>query len=241
MDPNTGGIHPDLFGPSLLGIAFINIVEAGFIFSGNVGTGIVLARDATTGEWSPPSAIGISGVGWGFIVGASMKDVVYLIYDPETINSFAGDVGLKLGTQVEASIGNWGRTAEIGFNVSNKGLGANIALSYSKGLFGGISIEGAFCNPRPKVNEKFYGKDVSPKQILFEKDCVKVPDDGNLMPEIYDKLKRLCSGAAIYEVTAAEQKKAEAVRQQAEKEGEEHLKEEKVETVDVAAEAAKAD
>ena len=232
MDPKTGGLHPDLFGPSLLGICFINIVEAGFIFSGNVGTGIVMARNPKTGEWSPPSAMGISGIGWGFIIGASMKDVVYLIYDPETMKAMSGDMGIKLGTQVEASAGNWGRTAETSFIISNKGVGADIALSYSKGLFGGISIEGALCNPRTAVNEKFYGKSVTPKAILFEKDSVKLPD-GTLMPEVYDKLKRLCSGEGIYEITDAEKKKAEAAREKAEKEGEEHLKEEKVETVDV--------
>ena len=232
MDPNTGGLHPDLFGPSLLGICFINIVEAGFVFSGNVGTGIVMARDQETGEWSPPSAMGLAGVGWGFIMGASMKDVVYLIYDPETMKAMSGDMGVKLGTQVEASAGTWGRTAETSFNLSNKGVGANIALSYSKGLFGGLSIEGALCNPRTAVNEKFYGKSVTPKAILFEKDSVKVPED-TLMPEVYDKLKRLCNKEGIYEITDAEKKKAEAARERAEKEGEEHLKEEKVEIVDV--------
>ena len=54
MDPKTGGVHPELFGPLLKGICFINIVEVGFIFSGNVGTGIVLARNETDGSWSPP-------------------------------------------------------------------------------------------------------------------------------------------------------------------------------------------
>lgn len=65
MDPKSGGLHPDLFGPALLGIAFVTIVEGGFIFSGNVGTGIVMSRDPNDGSWSPPSAIGMTGVGWG--------------------------------------------------------------------------------------------------------------------------------------------------------------------------------
>jgi lipid-binding SYLF domain-containing protein len=53
LDPKTGGIDPALFGPSLKGICFISVVEAGFILSGNVGTGIVLTRHG--GNWSPPS------------------------------------------------------------------------------------------------------------------------------------------------------------------------------------------
>lgn len=62
MDPKQGGLHPDLFGPGLYGLAFMTIIEAGFVFSGNVGTGIVLAR-TKDGGWSPPSAVGISGMG----------------------------------------------------------------------------------------------------------------------------------------------------------------------------------
>jgi lipid-binding SYLF domain-containing protein len=90
-------------------------------------------------------AIGLTGIGWGFIMGASLKDIVYLIYDDFTLNSMAGDIGFKLGTQTEAALGTWGRTAEATINVSNKGVGSNIALSYSKGIFGGLSIEVSFC------------------------------------------------------------------------------------------------
>ncbi|CAB9500505.1 LAS seventeen-binding protein 3 [Seminavis robusta] len=130
MDPNTGGLHPELFGPSLLGIAFITIVEAGFVFSGNVGTGIVMARNTKDGSWSPPSALGVSGIGWGFIMGASVKNIVYLIYDSQTLKSFSGDVGVKVGTQVEATIANWGRTAEATTMITNKG-----ALCSGEGIY----------------------------------------------------------------------------------------------------------
>jgi lipid-binding SYLF domain-containing protein len=226
MDPNTGGLHPELFGPSLLGIAFINIVEVGFIFSGNVGTGILLSRKPD-GSWSPPAALGLSGIGWGFIMGASLKDIVYLIYDEYTLKAMAGDVGVKLGTQTEAALGTWGRTAELTNVISNKGVGSNIALSYSRGVFGGLSIEGAVCNPRKAVNNKFYGRKVSPKEILFEDGLVEVPA-GTLMPEVYAKLEKLCSGTSIYEPTPEEMKKAASLRVVADKEGEEAVKEEEV-------------
>jgi len=231
LDPNTGGLHPELFSPALLGIAFITIVEAGFVFSGNVGTGIVMSRNTKDGSWSPPSALGITGMGWGFIMGASLKNIVYLIYDSQTMKSMSGDVGVKLGTQVEASLGTWGRTAEATSMITNKGVGVDICLSYSKGLFGGLSVEGAVLNPRPAVNEKFYGKKVKPQEILFEH-AVELPD-GTLMPEVYAKLDKLCKGTDIYVPTPEEKKKAESVREAADKEGEEHVKEEEVEIHEV--------
>merc|ERR1712113_394771 len=120
------------------------------------------------GTFSPPVATGLSGVGWGFVMGASLKNIVYLIYDEMTLKAMSGGAGVKLSTQTEASLGTWGRTAEATNIISNKGIGSNIALSYSKGVFGGLSVEGAVCAPRKAVNEKFYGKKVSPKEILFE-------------------------------------------------------------------------
>lgn len=234
MDPNKDGIHPDLFGPGLLGLCFLTIVEAGFIFSGNVGTGILLARKPD-GSWSPPSAIGISSLGMGIIIGASLKHIVYLIYDSKTIKTMAGDVGVKFGAQLEASIGNWGRTADITNYISNKGLGQNIALSYSSGLFGGISLEGGVCNPRTNVNEKFYGKKVKPEDILFQDGAVQIPD-GTLLPEIYAKLDKLSTGIGLWDPSDAEKVKCEMVREEADKEGEEQLKEEQIEYVDVSSE-----
>lgn len=237
MDPNTGGLHPELFSPALKGIAFITIVEAGFVFSGNVGTGIVMSRKKD-GSWSPPSALGVTGVGWGFIMGASLKNIVYLIYDEDTLKSLSGDVGFKIGTQVESSLGNWGRTAEATSMISNHGVGVDVCISYSKGIFGGLSIEGALLNPRKAVNAKFYGKEVTPKEILFE-DAVSAPETETLLPEVYAKLDKLCSGTDIYQPTPEEKQKADSIREQADKEGEEAVKEEKVEYVEVKEEEKK--
>ena len=54
------------------GIILLSVVEAGFIFSGNVGTGVIIANKYD-GTWSPPSALGLGGIGWGFMVGAEVK------------------------------------------------------------------------------------------------------------------------------------------------------------------------
>jgi lipid-binding SYLF domain-containing protein len=192
MDPKIGGLHPDLFGPGLRGISFISIAEAGFVFSGNVGTGIVLAN-RPDGSWSPPSAIGISGLGWGFIMGASLKHLVYLIYNDTTMKTMSGNVGVTLGTKVEAALGNWGRSAEATNILSNMGIGTDIGFHYSQGLLSGFSVQEVVCNPRTRASKVFYGKKVSPSEILFKKDAVDIPE-GTLISEVYAKLEALCGG-----------------------------------------------
>lgn len=165
-------------------------------------------------------------------MGGSIKNLVHLIYDPQTLKSFAGDAGVKLGTQAEASILDWGRSAQVSAMATNKGISADITLSYSRGLFGGLSVEGALVNPRPKVNASFYGKPATPSQILLDR-AVEAPTEGNLLPELYAKLNALCSGQGIYELTDAEKTKVESVREKVDQEGEEAVKEEEVEYVPV--------
>ena len=117
--------------------------------------------------------------------------------------------------------------------LSNHGVGVDVCLSYSKGIFGGLSIEGAVLNPRKAVNAKFYGKEATPKQILFE-NAVTVPETPEtLLPEVYAKLEKLCSGIDIYQPTPEEKKKADSIRELADQEGEEAVKEESVEYVEV--------
>ena len=82
-------------------------MEAGFIFSGNVGTGLLFSRNKE-GKWSAPCAIGLSGVGWGLIAGASIKDFIYFIYSENTMTAIAGDFGAKMSGRLEMTVGPFG-------------------------------------------------------------------------------------------------------------------------------------
>ena len=56
-----------------------------------------------------------------------------------------------------------GREAEAAFNLSDKGVGGTYSYTFSKGIFGGISLESAILNVRSKENERFYGKAANAK------------------------------------------------------------------------------
>jgi lipid-binding SYLF domain-containing protein len=223
MDPSRSGLHPGLFDDSLLGVAFYTVLEAGIIVSGNVGTGIVMARNPTNGAWSAPAAVGLSGIGWGLMGGANMKSLLYLIYDYYTLDAMSGDSGVMLGSQAGASLGSWGRTAEAAAIMSAKGRGTNIALAYSHGIFVGLSVEGALSKGRTRVNERFYGRRVTTAEILFSGGKLDIPD-GTLLPELYTKLQRLCEGLPVYETTEEERLKVEANLRMVAKEEEEARK-----------------
>lgn len=163
LSPGVAGIPKDLF-RNCKGVVLISVVEVGFIFSGNLGTGIIVAKKSD-GTWSKPAACGLTGVGWGIIVGGSVKDLIVFILDDTTMEGVAGDTGIKMGGQMELTLGPWGRTTRFDIGVSNRGISSTFSIAYSKGAFLGINIEGALVGSRNAVNTSFYGKEVTGTSI----------------------------------------------------------------------------
>jgi lipid-binding SYLF domain-containing protein len=140
-------------------------VEAGFIFSGNVGSGILL-KNNDDGSWSAPAAIGLGGVGWGWIAGAAMKDIIVFIFDKNSLEGMCRETGVRLGGQLNVTLGPAGRNFEGGIGISNRGAVGTYSVAFSKGAFGGLSVEGAMLGARSGVNDQFYGMTTTPLSIL---------------------------------------------------------------------------
>ena len=207
----------------LLGIGFFTIYEAGLLVSGYAGTGIVLSRNIMTGKWSGPVAVMLSGIGAGVLLGASVKTVVYLIYDYFTLKSISGtEGGVIFGAGTEATIGTW--TTETGKQTSyitsaktfrTAGIGTNVALCRGlAGIYGAMSVEAGFCKCRDKINARFYGRDdISGSDILLSGEPIDIPNNAigvsnyqakRFLEKIHSKLERLCDpegsdhGSKIY-------------------------------------------
>merc|ERR1712151_426209 len=190
LDPKTPGVPRVLF-RDCKGLVLLSVVEAGFIFSGSVGTGVILTQN-DEGEWSAPSALGLTGVGFGVLAGAEVKDILILLVDDHAVNAMAGEHQIKFGSQLGITAGPIGR--EIGGDLNFSYDRGDLALSYSfsKGLFMGINLEGAVVGARPKVNKKFYGKEVKPSEILHDR-VVDIPENSGI-PQLHKKLDLLKQG-----------------------------------------------
>ncbi|HIJ68864.1 MAG TPA: hypothetical protein HPP81_10580 [Deltaproteobacteria bacterium] len=149
------------------GVAIITVYKAGFIISGRGGSGVVVAR---TGKgWSGPSSIGTGGAGFGFQIGAEQTEFVFVLNTHEALRAFAQGGNVQLGGDISAAAGPVGRTAEAAVTP----VAAVYAYSRSQGLFAGISVEGTVIAARDEANAEYYGRPVTPGQILSGK--VKVP------------------------------------------------------------------
>ncbi|KAJ7462770.1 hypothetical protein B0H11DRAFT_2160033 [Mycena galericulata] len=148
------------------GFAIFTIFKAGFLFSARAGTGIVIARLAD-GSWSCPSAIGTAGLGVGGQLGAEMTDFLIVLNSRSAVKSFMASGSLTLGGNMSLALGPLGRNGEaIGsLNTSGK-MAAMYSYSKTRGLFGGLSVEGSVIVERQDANVQAYGSQVTAKLLL---------------------------------------------------------------------------
>ncbi|WVQ81469.1 hypothetical protein IAT38_003593 [Cryptococcus sp. DSM 104549] len=148
------------------GFAIFTVFKAGFLFSARAGSGIVIAR-LDDGSWSPPSAIGTGGLGFGGQAGAEVTDFLIVLNSKAAVASFMSAGSLTLGGNLSVAVGPLGRNAEGSGALNTKGrLAAMYSYSKTKGLFGGVSVEGSVIIERQDANRLAYGGNPTAKQIL---------------------------------------------------------------------------
>ncbi|KAL5535232.1 hypothetical protein ACEPAF_3326 [Sanghuangporus sanghuang] len=148
------------------GFAIFTVAKAGFLFSARAGSGVVIAR-LEDGSWSAPSAIGSAGLGVGGQAGAEVTDFLVVLNSRSAVRSFMSAGSLTLGGNMSIAIGPLGRNGEAlgSLNTSGK-IAAMYSYSKTRGLFGGVSIEGSVIVERQDANSLAYRSDVTAKQLL---------------------------------------------------------------------------
>jgi lipid-binding SYLF domain-containing protein len=142
------------------GLAIMTVVKAGFIFSGKGGQGVVIAR--TGHGWSGPSFIATGGAGWGLQIGAQVTDFVIVLNNDRAVQAFARGGNVTIGADLSAAAGPVGRTAAGAIAPT----AAVYTYSKSKGLFAGVSLEGAVIGTQRQSNFRYYARLVRADEIL---------------------------------------------------------------------------
>ncbi|CAN5542383.1 hypothetical protein BH11PLA2_BH11PLA2_28170 [soil metagenome] len=135
------GIPPKLMDEAKAIAIIPNTVKVGFVFGGRVGHGLVMTKN-DKGEWSDPTFITLGGASVGFQAGISSTDVVLVFKKKDTLEKvLAGKGKLTLGADAAVAAGPLGRQAAA---ATDGKLEAEIySYSRSRGLFAGVSLDGA--------------------------------------------------------------------------------------------------
>jgi lipid-binding SYLF domain-containing protein len=155
------------------GIAIIpDVIKAAFIVGGRHGSGVVCVR-GKDGGWSNPAFIGITGGSVGWQIGVESADIILVFRTPRSIENFARGK-FTLGADAGVSAGPLGRSAEASTDAELKA--EILSYSRSRGLYVGLSLQGASLYVDAKANQNFYAvKGVVP-QTIFEGQVSNVPE-----------------------------------------------------------------
>lgn len=186
MGASDKGIPQDLLEKAQCVGIIPNLKRAGFIVGAKYGKGVVTCR--TSNGWSAPSNVRIEGGSIGFQIGAGETDVVFMVMNQRGMDKLMKDK-FTIGADASAMAGPVGRSAEARTDAM---MNAEI-LSYSRsrGVFAGISLEGATLRPDKEDNRALYGRDVSQEEILHGR--VPPPPVAN---QLYAELNRFAGATA---------------------------------------------
>jgi lipid-binding SYLF domain-containing protein len=176
------GIPLDLIKKSA-GLAIIpDMIKGGFVVGGSYGKGVVLAHKE--GKWTGPAFIHIGAGSFGLQIGVQSTDLILVVIGKKTMDSFL-KAKFKLGGDVAMAAGPVGAQATGAVDILLKG--GIYSYSRTKGLFAGISLEGAAISTASGLNRAYYETTDSTDDILYGK--VATPATGKDLVAVLHKIK----------------------------------------------------
>ncbi|MGE0224683.1 MAG: lipid-binding SYLF domain-containing protein [Acetobacteraceae bacterium] len=140
------------------------VFKAGFFAGAEGGSCVLLAR-AGNETWSYPAFYGLSSGSFGFQFGVQDAQLLLLILTDKGLNAVL-DSQFKFGANASIAI------ATIGAGVQGSttaAVGADIvAFSATRGLFGGVALEGSILSARTEWNQRYYGQPFAARQIVIQ-------------------------------------------------------------------------
>jgi lipid-binding SYLF domain-containing protein len=163
MSTPDKGIPQDLLGKAQCVIIVPGLKKGAFVVGGEYGRGFALCRKDDGFGWGAPGAVRVEGGSFGAQIGGSSTDVVMLVMNRRGMQKLLGDK-FTLGADASVAAGPVGRTVNAATDVR---LDAEIlAWSRAKGLFAGISLNGATLRNDSEANTELYGRKIDNKAVL---------------------------------------------------------------------------
>jgi lipid-binding SYLF domain-containing protein len=156
---------PDILLARAYGIAVIpDVTKIAFMFGGRRGHGVLAVRQTLTSPWSNPAFITLTGGSWGLQAGAQASDIILVFTTKTGIEGIAGGK-LTLGADASVAAGPVGRQSSA---ATDTNFNSEIySYSRSRGLFGGIALDGSVIQIDADGNADFYKKrDVTASELF---------------------------------------------------------------------------
>jgi len=155
------GIPAEILGRAECVAVVPSMLKGGFIVGAKYGRGLASCR--TPKGWSAPAFFVVSGGSFGFQIGGQAVDLVMLIMNNDGMQHLLSSQ-FALGADASVAAGPVGRHAEG--NTDWKMRAQVLTYSRARGVFAGVSLNGAVIKQDKDSTREFYGHMVTFKAAL---------------------------------------------------------------------------
>ena len=152
------------------------IVKAGFIFGGSGGRAVLVAKDAKSGKWVGPAFYTMVTGSVGFQAGIAVSESLTMVMTDKGMNSLLS-TSFKMGGDASIAAGPVGAGAKANI------VADLVGFSRSKGVYGGVNLDGTVVKTSDDWNSAYYGKKVLPPDILVRMN-VQAEGAGKLLADV---------------------------------------------------------
>jgi lipid-binding SYLF domain-containing protein len=144
---------------------FPGVKKAGFVVGGSWGRGMISVRNPN-GGWSAPAFLRLAGGSFGAQIGAQEVDLVLVVMNQRGVENLLRNE-FKIGGDAAATAGPVGREASASTDLQMRA--EILSYSRSRGLFAGVTINGASVAEDKDANRNFYGQQYTSQEVVAGK------------------------------------------------------------------------
>src|SRR6516165_527752 len=175
-------ISKDLANKAVCAFVVPGLKKGGLIVGGKYGRGFASCRNPK-GGWTAPAGMRIEGGSFGLQVGGAESDVIILVMNKSGMEKLLKSK-FTLGGDATAAAGPVGREADAQTDALMHA--EMLTWARSKGVFGGIALDGSTMRPDDDANKELYGASATNPQILVGK--YPVPAEAKPFVAALDKI-----------------------------------------------------
>jgi lipid-binding SYLF domain-containing protein len=177
MTAGDNSIPQGLLDKAACAVVVPGMKKGGFIFGAKYGRGFATCRKSDGKGWSAPSAMRMEGGSFGFQIGAAEVDIILLVMNQKGMDRLTSSK-FTLGGEASVAAGPVGRDTQAQTDASMRA--EILSWSRSRGVFGGIALQGATLRPDTDVDAALYGAGKLPRDILSGK-VAPTPESADLL------------------------------------------------------------
>jgi SH3 domain-containing YSC84-like protein 1 len=165
------GLSTSVLNQAMCVLVFPSVKKIAVGVGGSYGRGVLICRkgDKMDGAWGAPVMYGLDQESIGVQLGSTATDFVLAVMHDKGVDTILNGK-TKLGGNAAAAAGPTGAQA-TGYNAAAMSSDV-LTYSRSKGLFAGVSLQGASMDSDKEANKKLYGKEMGAKEIVTSAQAV---------------------------------------------------------------------